>query len=110
MSNLVLHQKTYDFALYLFKISKYFPKSIKFTLSQKLTNKILDFLGMIERANILIDKKEALLECRILFGQFKVLLRLSYDCGYLKPTQYGYCCIKIAEIGKILGGWIKIFG
>lgn len=108
--NLVIYQKSYDFYLYLNQIIRYFPKSEKFVLSSQIKNKALDFIGLVVKTNKLYDKKDGLLECDVVFEQLKVLIRIAKDMKYMKINQYEHCSKLVAEIGKLLGGWIRAFG
>ncbi len=108
--NLVIFQKSYDFYLYLSQITRYFPKSEKFVLSSQIKNKALEFIGLVVKTNKLYNKKDSLLDCDVALEQIKVLIRIAKDMQYMKSNQYEHCSKIIAEIGKLLGGWIRAFG
>lgn len=105
--NLIILQKSHDFYLYLNQVTRSFPKSEKFVLTGQLKNLFLDIIGLIIRANKSCDKKRHLFDCDVKLEQFKLLLRIAKDMQYLKLNQYEFASLKIVEIGKLLGGWIK---
>ena len=108
MERLVLHQKTYDFLLYIYPVVAKFPKHEKFTLQTQIKNCVIDFQRLIVKANkSTTAKKSHLYEADVVLEELRVLIRLAHDLRYINPRQYGLVCGKIAEIGSLLGGLIK---
>jgi len=100
-------QKTFDMLLWLIpKIDK-FPRKQKFLLGERIESKALDFLGLLQKARYMGQKKNVLLEAHVTFEQFKTLVRLALGLNLLSGKAYRYLSQYIAEIGRMLGGWIK---
>jgi four helix bundle protein len=110
MDNLVIYQKVYDFSLYLFPIVDKFPKHEKFALSTHVKDCVLDLARLIIRANKSRDKRPLLHEVDVRIEEVKFLLRLSHDRKYLSHKSYEHSGRLVAEIGRLLGGWIKSVG
>lgn len=46
-----------------------------------------------------------MIDAELLYQRFAI--RLSYSKKYISPNNYKTWSVKVAEIGKMLGGWIK---
>jgi len=110
IKELIIFKKTYDFSKWLFQHTGKFPRSHRFSIAVKMENSMLDFLRMIQVANhrssklpLLKSADEELLSIRIFF-------RLSHDLKIISTSSYEYGIKQLAEIGKMLGGWIKSQG
>ncbi len=110
MQNLVIYQKLYDFTLYLFPIVDRFPKFEKFALCTHIKSCLLDIGRLIIRANKSRDKRPILYEIDVKIEEAKFLLRLAHDRKYLSHKSYEHSGLLVAEIGRLLGGWIKSAG
>ena len=107
MQKLVLHQKIYDFLLYIYPVVAKFPKYEKFTLQTQVKNCVIDLERCIIKANKSTAKKNHLYEADVLLEELRTLIRLAYDLRYINPHQYGVICQRLSEIGALLGGVIK---
>jgi four helix bundle protein len=107
VEKLTLLQKVYDFLLYIYPVIAKFPKYEKFTLQTQLKNCVIDMARLIIRSNKSTTKKSHLYEADVLLEELRMLIRLSHDLRYINPHQYGVICGKTAEIGSLLGGFIK---
>jgi len=74
-----------------------------------LETECLSLLKGVARANVKREKKEAIEECLACFECVKVLVRLSMDFRLLSVKQYGFACVELDTIGKLLFGWFKKF-
>lgn len=110
MDNLILYQKFYDLILYSFPIINNFPKNQRFVLGQQIQNNMLDISKMIVQANKfgIKNRLQILYNIDVELEKFKLLIRLAHDLGFMSHSRYGVFCEKITEVGKILGGWIKV--
>ncbi len=107
MDNLVIYQKVYDFTLYLFPVVDKFPKHEKFVLCTHIKSCVLDITREVIRANKSRNKKPILYDIDVRIEELKFLLRLAHDRKYLSNKSYEHGSKLIAEIGRLLGGWIK---
>ncbi len=70
---------------------------------------MLDFQGTAIRANRQRGpaRLAALEEAQAHLDQARFLVRLSTDLGHLSKRQYQFAAERLAEIGRLLGGWIR---
>ena len=100
-------KRGYDFSKWLLNHTGKFPKSHRFSVAVKLENAALDFIAFTSVANtrqnklpLLRDADEALLKMRLLF-------RLSYEMRFINFNSYEHGSERLAELGRLLGGWMK---
>jgi four helix bundle protein len=110
MDSLIIYQKAYDFALYLFPIVDRFPKYEKFVLCTQIKSCLLDIARLIIRANKTRLKRSLLGDIDVKIEEMKFLFRLSHDRKYLSKKSYEHSSKLLLEIGRLLGGWIKSTG
>ncbi len=110
MENLIIYQKAYDFALYLFPIVDKFPKHEKFVLSTHVKGCLLDITRLIIAANKSRDKRQLFKHIDVRIEELKFLLRFAHDRKYLAHKSYEHAGKLAVEIGRLLGGWIKSAG
>ncbi|HUU28196.1 MAG TPA: diversity-generating retroelement protein Avd, partial [archaeon] len=84
-----------------------FPRKQKYLLGERIERTALDFMGQLQRARYEGRKKATLLEANITFEQFKTLVRLALGLNLLSAKSYEHLSQYIAEIGRMLGGWMK---
>jgi four helix bundle protein len=110
MKELIVYQKFYDLILYSFPIIDRFPQKQKFVLGQQIQNCMLEVIKLIIQANKFGDNNRLakLYNIDVELEKLRLLIRLSVDLGFMSYEKYGNHCEKITEIGKLLGGWIKV--
>lgn len=105
-----LFHKTYDLYKILYKYQARIPKSQRYTLWQECENTTLSILKTIIRVGY--SQQEARAELlQNLSSQvdlMKVFIRLSKDVGIIDPSQYLELERMLQEIGKMVGGWLKV--
>ncbi|MFH0992110.1 MAG: diversity-generating retroelement protein Avd [bacterium] len=101
--------KTYDLLLYLIPQLEKFPRAQKFLLADRIELKVLDILERLLEAYYSPPdaKMVPLKKANIEIEQFRYLVRLSHDLGFLSHQKYGILSEKINEVGRMVGGWIK---
>ncbi len=105
--NLTLLEKLYEFTLYMYPVIAHYPKYEKFALQTQTKNCIYELMDCIEKANKSTSKKSAMYDADMLLSRLRRLIRLAKDLHYINMQKYKVISEKIAEIGKLLGGWIK---
>jgi len=102
--------KLYDFYKNLSQVLTYFPKVKRFTLGERLDIISLELIELIIFARYLPrDKKLATLsKVSVKLDLLKILIRLSFETKCLDNNKYQQLTSQIIEIGKMLGGWIRI--
>lgn len=99
--------KTHDLLKWLIPTISKFPKSQRYTIGQRIENKLLDILGLLLEANYSKIKIEILKRANLELEIFRHLIRLSYDLQFINVKRYEFVSYKTNEIGRLLGGWIK---
>ena len=87
-----------------------FPKSKKYTLGEKIDQTILTILELILVAGYLPREQKLpnLQKVSIKLDILKILLRLAQETKCLENNKYQQLVSLTIEIGKMLGGWIKL--
>ena len=85
-----------------------YPKSERYTLAADIKQSMYELLKLIIRANKRYFKKTTLQDIDIELENLRYLVRLSNGLGFLPFKQYENWSRKLDELGKMLGGWIKV--
>jgi four helix bundle protein len=106
---MVIFTRTYDFLTWLLPLTEDFPKSQRFVVTSRLQNSALDFQECLIEANARRGKQKAgkLADADAELLKVRLYLRLSEKWGWIKPGQYKHAAEMVAELGRLLGGWIK---
>jgi len=107
--DLVIFQKTYDLALWIYpKINK-FPKQQRFVLGQRLENTVVRIIELVLESNSPdYNKSYSLRKIDTELDKLRIFVRLSKDLNFLSTKSYLFVAEKINEIGKLLGGLKKL--
>ena len=84
-----------------------FPKSARFTFSQRLQNLALDIVEDLIEARYTKQKKLIIKKANLRLEKLRVLIRISHQQHYLSHKQYEFANRALYEVGKQLGGWMK---
>jgi hypothetical protein len=105
-----LFVRTYDLLLWLLPQTAKFPRARRHTLTNRLEGALLDFQGTAIRANRQRGpaRLAALQEAQAHLDQTRFLVRLATDLGHLSTRQYAFLAERLAEIGRLLGGWQRV--
>lgn len=103
-----LHQKIYDFLLYIYLLLSKYPKYEKFSLQTATRNAILEMLQDVIKWQKTATKSH-LYAADTALQQSKELLRLANDLGYsaMNAQHYGVSCRKLKELGVMLAEIIE---
>ena len=104
---LTIYQKHYDLMLYAFPIIAKYPRDMRFTLGQQTLDCLLDIGRLIVRANQERDRRRTQGEIDQKIEELRLLTRLAKDLRLLAVRHYAQINERLAEIGRLLGGWIK---
>ena len=105
--NLIIKQKLEDAIQYAYVAFKRFPKSERFTLVADLKKSLVRMLELVIRANKSRDKMPILYQIDTELDVFRSLVRLSMNLKFLPLKQYEILSLKVNEVGRLLGGWMK---
>ena len=106
---LVIFTQTYDLLTWLLPQCERFPKSQRFVVTQRLQDAALNFQETIFEANARsgAERLEHLQAADAHLNKLRLYLRLSRHWGWLSSGQYEHASRMVANVGKLLGGWIK---
>ncbi|MBK7897498.1 MAG: diversity-generating retroelement protein Avd [Candidatus Promineifilaceae bacterium] len=104
-----IFSKTYDLLTWLIPTTTKFPREQRFVLARAVQETALKFQERLIEAgmNKGADQESALQQADIDLTKLRFYLRLCQDLGFLKPNQYRFVAERVAEIGRLLGGWQK---
>lgn len=107
--DMILLTRLFDLLAWLLPKAEKFPKPQRFTVTQRMMDAALDcqdavFLAQSRRGarrlTVLLDADAAL-------NRLRLYLRLAHHWQWLSDGQYAHVSVQVAEIGRLLGGWIK---
>lgn len=106
---MVIFTRTYDLLTWLMPLAEKFPRSQRFVVTQRLQKAVLDFQELIIEANSQRGsfRAEKLRLADTELRKARLYLRLCEKWDWLSAGQYHHVSAMIAEIGKLLGGWLK---
>lgn len=102
-----VYTKTYDYMNWLFPLTMRFPKSQRFVLAQRIENTALSILELIIEANARRHKPPCIQEALVKLELLQVLIRFAKDQQLLSLRKYETSSKHLAEIGRLLGGWLR---
>lgn len=107
MNQLLIMQKTYDMMLYVYPALKQFPRSERHQLVADIKQTMFEMTRLIARANKARRKLEWLWRLDAELTLLRTQVRLAHELGFLPPKKYEVTSRHLAEVGKLLGGWIR---
>src|SRR3990172_8137708 len=109
MNESLLFVRTYDFLLWFIPRVQKFPRVYRFTLSERLQRLALDFQDTIVTAGKTqsAQRRNHLQSADIQLEQLRVWIRFARDNQLFTVKQYEHAARGMAEIGRLLGAWIK---
>jgi len=107
MEELPIIQKTYDLIKWYIPILNRLPKAHKFTLADRMINRLYDILEDLTIARYAKEKLERLKSVNTQLDILRSQTRLLLDFQLVAIRRYEYAIKLINEIGIELGGWIK---
>lgn len=106
---MVIFARTYDLITWLLPRAAKFSKSQRFVVTKRLQDALLDFQETIYDANAHSgrDRLACLQQADAHLNKLRLYLRLVHAWGWLSDGQYQHVSKMVAEVGRLLGGWIK---
>lgn len=108
IKDLTILEKQYELILWMFPLVNSFPQKQRFVLGQQLQNNLIKILENTIQANQERNKLLILKQISVDLDKFRYLFRLAKDLKFMSIRQYQFGAGKINEIGKMLGGWMKV--
>lgn len=106
---LVIFTRAYDFVTWILPLTEKFPKSQRFVVTLRLQNAVLNFQELLIDANSLrgVQRTGKLMIADAELRKVRLYLRLCEKWKWITSGQYKHASGMIAEIGRLLGGWMK---
>jgi len=106
---MIVLTRVYDLLAWLLPKGEGFPRVYRHTVTQRLMDSALDlqdrlFLAQSRRG---AARRSVLGDCDAALSSLRLYLRLAHQWRWLTDGQYEYASVMVAEIGKLLGGWIR---
>jgi hypothetical protein len=84
-----------------------FPKSVRFTLADRMINLSFDVMELIVEAIYTKDRALLLKKANLQVEKLRIYVRLSFERRFLSVNQYEFLSERMEEAGRMVGGWIK---
>ncbi|MBC8450059.1 MAG: diversity-generating retroelement protein Avd [Chloroflexi bacterium] len=99
--------RTYDLLRWLIPATVKFPRHQRFVLAETVQRSALRFQERIIEAALADEPLPLLRQADVELAKLRTYLRLCCDLQYLSVGQYEHVSRLVAEVGRLLGGWIK---
>jgi hypothetical protein len=98
----------YRFMLWLIPTVEKFPRSQKFLLGDRIQITALDVLERLIEATYTRARRPALLAANLGIEKLRLLFRLAAEMRYLDQRRYEHAARSLDEVGRLVGGWMKV--
>jgi len=101
--------RTFDLLTWLLPVTNHFPRAHRHTYSSRLLGAAFDLRECLEDANLRrgAARRASLAQADEALARVRLYLRLARRWDWLSVGQYAHAAEMLAEIGRLLGGWIK---
>ena len=109
MDDMVILTQTFDLLTWLLPHCDRFPREQRFVVTQRLQDAALNFQEALYDANAQsgTERLQHLQAADAQLNKLRLYLRLAQRWGWLSSGQYEHVSRMVAEIGRLLGGWIR---
>ncbi len=109
MNESPLFTRTYDFLLWLVPQVQKFPRLYRFTLAERIQRLAMDFQDSLVAAGKSVGnaRSEYLKQADIQLEQMRHWVRFARDNDLFTVRQYEHVARLMAEVGRLLGSWLK---
>ncbi len=99
----------FDLLAWLLPKGERFPRVYRHTVTKRLMDAALDlqdglFLAQTRQGR---ERRRVLADCDAALSRLRLYLRLAHHWQWLNDGQYEHVSKMVAEIGRLLGAWIK---
>jgi 23S rRNA-intervening sequence protein len=108
--DLIILTRTFDLLAWLLPKGEHFPKLYRQTVTQRMMNAALDFQEALFDAHSQrgAPRQKYLLAADAHLNKLRLYLRLAHHWKWINEGQYRHVSAMVAEIGRLLGGWLKV--
>ena len=106
---LILLTRLFDLLAWLLPKSESFPRAYRHTVTQRLIGAALDCQEAVftAQASRGAPRQSALARADAALNALRLYLRLAHRWHWLSDGQYAHVSTLIAEVGRLLGGWVR---
>ena len=106
---MVIFTRCFDLLAWLMPKAEKFPRAFRFTVTKRLMDSALDLQETLVDAQSQREaaRLTALRAADAALARLRLYLRLAHQWQWLNTGQYGHVSAVVAEIGRLLGGWLK---
>lgn len=106
---MLVFTRCYDLLAWLMPKAEKFPRAFRFTVTQRLVDAALDLQEALLTAQSqrAAGRIEPLRTADAALNRLRLYLRLAHQWQWLTTGQFEHISAIVAEIGRLLGGWIK---
>ena len=107
--DMVIFARTFDLLEWLLPKSERFPRAYRSTVTRRLMDAALDLQEALVAAEPRSGRARvsALRDADAALGRLRIYLRLAHRWRWLSDGQYEHVGAMVAEIGRLLGGWLR---
>ncbi|MBL8485308.1 MAG: diversity-generating retroelement protein Avd [Rhodocyclaceae bacterium] len=107
--DMIIFTRCYDLLAWLMPKAESFPRAFRHTVTRRLMDAALDAQEALLEAQSQrgATRLAALRQADAALGRLKLYLRLAHHWRWLNAGQYEHVSALVAEIGRLLGGWLK---
>ncbi len=100
--------KYYSFFKYMLDKVEKFPRISKFTIGDRIIKILCEIQEDIIETIYMKKRYEKLKKLNVSLEKLRIYIRISLERRYISIKQAEYIFEEINEIGKMIGGWLKI--
>jgi hypothetical protein len=107
---MIILTRTFDLLAWLLPKVERFPRSYRSTVSQRMMDAALDFQEALFEAQSQggSTRQKHLRQADAALNKLRLYLRLAHHWHWLNHGQYRHVSAMVAELGRLLGGWMKV--
>ena len=107
--DMVIFARVFDLLAWLVPKGEAFPRPFRHTVTARLLGVALDLPEQIFEAQSRRgrQRRDALAEADASLNKLRLYLRLAHRWNWLSDGQYEHVSGMVAEVGRLLGGWIR---
>ena len=108
-TEMVIFVRVFDLLAWLVPKGESFPRAFRQTITARLLGAALDLPEHLYRAQSRRGRQRyaALLDADAALNTLRLYLRLAHQWHWLSDGQYEHVSRMVAEIGRLLGGWLR---
>ena len=106
---MVIFARVFDLLEWLVPRGEAFPRAFRHTVTARLLGAALDLPEQLFEAQSWRgrQRRDALATADASLNKLRLYLRLAHRWRWLSDGQYEHVSRMVAEIGRLLGGWIR---